>query len=113
MVTKLSRRSVASAAALQAREGTDALIRVAQAITLGARRALLLKRVALAGAAIAATAWLGASWHTEYRAASPAGATSRLDPVHFTTDKEAQAADAGVALSLKMADALHQAPTER
>jgi hypothetical protein len=108
-----ARSRAESAAALQARKGADALIRMAQAITLGARRALLVKRVALAGVALTATAWLGASWYTEYPAASPAGAMSSVASAPFTTGKEAPAADAGFTLNLKIAGALKNVPAER
>jgi hypothetical protein len=84
---------------------------MAQAITLGARRALLLKRVVLGGAAFTAMAWAGASWYAEQSAAP--GTIAVIAPAPVDADGETPATEAGFALRLRLADALQTRPAGR
>ncbi len=105
-----------SAAALQARKSADILVHLAQAVTRRTRRSLWLKRVALAGAALTAITWAGASWYFDDAAVSAArpalNPALSLAPLGLEAEME-PAAHTGFALNLKTASALQNAPADR
>ena len=98
---------------MRARSDADALVRAARAITLGARRAQVLKRVALLGAALAAIIWLGAPWYAGDPATTQALAMPSAAPEILAQEDAVPATLAGPSLSLKMADELQRLPADR
>ena len=98
------------AAAGQARELSDSLIRVAQAVRRSSRRAMWLKRIAFAGAALAALAGVGASWYTE--PVITAGAVTSAAAAPSRLDAQSPVTEVATPLNLRAAAALQDLPAE-